>query len=126
MVQDHHRTGNGRLLRARLSGIAHRGGMSAAGKASGAAELKEADGDHGDLLAEVAGLALGWVTSESLEYQARGQTGNKPPNFGRGELAGVACLERDPACGFGSKGTLLPVRRQMIECSSGLANGLIR
>jgi hypothetical protein len=77
VAQDHDRTDNGRLLRARLSGIAHRHArwrdMTAAGKGSGAAELKEAAGDHGDLLAEVAGLALGWATSKGPEYQARGQ-----------------------------------------------------
>ena len=63
MVQDHSRTDSSRLLSARLSGIALRharfGGLTAAEKASGAAELKEVAGDRGDLLAEVAGLMLG-------------------------------------------------------------------
>jgi hypothetical protein len=73
----HYRTGSGRLLSARLSGIAVRharwGGLTAAEKASGAAELREVAGDRGDLLAEVAGLAPGSATSKGPEYEARGQ-----------------------------------------------------
>ena len=77
MAQDHYRTDSGRLLSARLSGIALRyarwGGLTAAEKASGAAELKEVAGDRGDLLAEVAGLALGSADRRGPEYEARGQ-----------------------------------------------------
>lgn len=77
MVQDHYRTGSSRRLSARLSGIALRharfGGLTAAEKASGAAELKEVAGDRGDLLAEVAGLMLGTTESKGPEYEARSQ-----------------------------------------------------
>jgi hypothetical protein len=77
MVQDHYRTDSSRLLSARLSGIALRharfGGLTAAEKASGAAELKEVAGDRGDLLAEVAGLMLGTAESKGPEYEARSQ-----------------------------------------------------
>jgi len=77
MAQDHDRTGSGRLLSARLSSIALRharwGGLTAAEKASGAAELREAAGGRGDLLAEVAGLALGSAERRGPEYEARGQ-----------------------------------------------------
>jgi hypothetical protein len=66
VAQDHYRTGSDRLLSARLSGIALRharwGGLTAAEKAAGAAELKE-----------VAGLALGSAGSKGPEYEARGQ-----------------------------------------------------
>jgi hypothetical protein len=47
--------------------------LTEAEKASGAAELREAAGDRGDLLAEVAGLALGSANSRGPEYEARGQ-----------------------------------------------------
>ena len=71
MARDHHRTGSGRLLSARLSGIAQRharwGGLTAAEKATAAAELKEVAGDRGDLLAEVAGLALGSAENKDPE-----------------------------------------------------------
>ena len=66
-----------RLLSAHLSGVAFRharwAGLTEAEKASGAAELREVAGDRGDLLAEVAGLALGSATSRGPEYEARGQ-----------------------------------------------------
>lgn len=77
MARDHHQADSGRLLSAHLSGIAFRyarwGGLTEAEKASGAAELREVAGDCGDLLAEVAGLALGSANSRSPEYEARGQ-----------------------------------------------------
>jgi hypothetical protein len=77
MAQDHDRAGSGRLLSARLSGIALRharwGGLSAAEKAAGAAELREVAGDRRDLLAEVAGLAVGSAESRGPEAEARGQ-----------------------------------------------------
>lgn len=77
MAHDHDRADSGRLLSARLSGIALRharwGGLTEAGKASGAAELEEVAGDRGDLLAQVAGLVLGSAESKGPEYEARGQ-----------------------------------------------------
>jgi len=77
MTQDRYRPDDGRLLSAHLSGIALRharwGDLTEAEKASGAAELKEVAGDHGDLLAQVAGLALGSAKSRGPEYEARGQ-----------------------------------------------------
>jgi len=77
MAHDHDRTGSGRLLNARLSGIALRharwGGLTAAEKTAGAAELKQVAGGRGDLLAQVAGLMLGSAQSEGPEYEARGQ-----------------------------------------------------
>jgi hypothetical protein len=77
VAHDHSRTGSGRQLSARLSGIALRharwGGLTAADKASAAAELSEVTGNRGDLLAEVAGLALGSADCRGPEYQARGQ-----------------------------------------------------
>jgi len=63
MGRDDARAGSGRLLSARLSSIALRrarwGGLTEAEKAPAVAELREIAGDRGDLLAEVAGLALG-------------------------------------------------------------------
>lgn len=77
VAHDHSRTGSGRLLSARLSGIALRharwGGLTAADKSLAAAELSEVAGNRGDLLAEVAGLALGSADRRGPEYQARGQ-----------------------------------------------------
>ena len=77
VARDHHQADSGRLLSAHLSGIAFRharwGGLTEAEKASGAAELREVAGDCGDLLAEVAGLALGSADSRGPEYEARGQ-----------------------------------------------------
>jgi hypothetical protein len=82
MARDHDRTGSGRLLTARLSGIALRharwGGLTEAEEASGAAELREAAGDRGDLLAEVAGLAVGSAKNRGPEYEARGQAVAEP------------------------------------------------
>ena len=48
-------------------------GLTVAEKAVGAAELEEVAGDRGDLLAEIAGFALGWAERRGPEYQARGQ-----------------------------------------------------
>ena len=77
MAQDHYRADGDRLLGARLSGIALRharwGGLTAAEKAAGAAELTEVAGDRGDLLAEVAGRMLGSAKGRGPEYEARGQ-----------------------------------------------------
>jgi hypothetical protein len=67
----------GRLLVARLSGIAQRharwGAMDEAQKAEGAAALREVAGDRPDLLAQVAGIMLGTAEGKGPEYQARGQ-----------------------------------------------------
>jgi hypothetical protein len=64
-----------RLLAARLDGIALRharwGGLTEAGKADGAAQLPQAAGGCGELLAGVAGLALGPAEIRGPEYQAR-------------------------------------------------------
>ena len=77
MARDHYRADSGRLLSAHLSGIALRhapwGGLTEAEKAAGAAELREVAGDCRDLLAQVAGLALGSAGSRGPEYEARGQ-----------------------------------------------------
>ena len=77
MARDHDQADSGRLLSARLSSIALRharwGGLTAAEKAAGAAELTEVAGDRGDLLAEAAGLMLGSATGRGPEYEARGQ-----------------------------------------------------
>jgi hypothetical protein len=77
VAQDHDRADSGRLLSARLAGIALRharwGGLTEAEKASGAAELREAAGERGDLLAEVAGLVLGSAERKGPEYEARAQ-----------------------------------------------------
>jgi len=55
------------------SGLLGGGGPTEAEKASGAAELREAAGDRGDLLAEVAGLAVGSAKNRGAQYEARGQ-----------------------------------------------------
>ena len=77
MARDRRAPDRDRLLIARLDGIARRharwGGLTEAGKAAGAAELQHAAGDRCDLLAEVAGLALGTAEGKGQEYQARGQ-----------------------------------------------------
>jgi hypothetical protein len=52
---------------------ARRGALDADEKAAGAAELREVAGDRPDLLAEVAGLALGSAERRGPEYEARGQ-----------------------------------------------------
>jgi hypothetical protein len=66
-----------RLLVARLSGIAQRharwGALDEAEKAAGAVELREVADDRGDLLAEVAGIAMGASESKGPEYEAQAQ-----------------------------------------------------
>jgi hypothetical protein len=75
----HDRPGPGRdrLLAARLAGVANRharfGGLTEAEKTAGATELREAAGSRGDLLAEIAGLAIGTAEARGEEYRARGQ-----------------------------------------------------
>jgi hypothetical protein len=65
-----------RLLVARLDGIAQRharwGALTEDEKPAGAAELRQVAGDRPDLLAEVAGLAIGTAEIKGREYQARG------------------------------------------------------
>jgi hypothetical protein len=60
-----------------LTGAAQRharwGDLTAAQKAAGAAELREIAGDRPDLLAEVAGIALGASESKGPEYEARAE-----------------------------------------------------
>jgi hypothetical protein len=77
MARDHRAPDRDRLLTAQLDGIARRqarwGGLTDAGKAAGVAELQQVAGDRSDLLAEVAGLALGTAEGKGQEYQARGQ-----------------------------------------------------
>src|SRR5271165_1017133 len=77
MPQDHRRPDPDRPIVARLTGTAQRharwGALDEDEKAAGAAELREVAGDRPDLLAEVAGLALGSAERRDLEYEARGQ-----------------------------------------------------
>src|SRR6516225_6023961 len=65
-----------RLLIARLSGIAQRharwGAIGEDEAAAGAAELRDVTNGRADLLAEVAGLAIGAAEIRGREYQARG------------------------------------------------------
>ena len=72
MARDHRAPDRGRLLIARLDGIARLharwGGLTEAEKAAGAAELHRVAGDRCDLLAEVAGLALGTAEGRGQEY----------------------------------------------------------
>jgi hypothetical protein len=64
-----------RILVARLSGAAGRlsrwGALDDAQADAGAAELREIAGDRGDLLAEVAGLAVGTAETKGAEYVAQ-------------------------------------------------------
>jgi len=77
MPQDHRRPDPDRPIVARLTGTAQRharwGALDEDEKAAGAAELREVAGDRPDLLAEVAGLALGSAERRGPEYEARGQ-----------------------------------------------------
>jgi len=66
-----------RLIVARLTGVAWRharwGALDEDQAAAGAAELREIADDCGDLLAEVAGLALGTAEARGERYTAKGQ-----------------------------------------------------
>jgi hypothetical protein len=77
MAHDRRGPGRDRLLAAQITATAIRhagwGGLSETRTATGAAELREVAGGRGDLLAEVAGLALGTAEGKGAEYQARGQ-----------------------------------------------------
>jgi hypothetical protein len=75
MAHDRLGPGRDRLLVAHISAIRHArwAGLSDARTAAGAAELREVADGRGDLLAEVAGLALGTTEGKGAEYQARGR-----------------------------------------------------
>jgi hypothetical protein len=77
VAYDHQGPDQDRIIIARLDGIARRhgrwGGLTEAEKAAGAAELRKIAGGRPDLLAEVAGLALGTAEGKGEHYQARGQ-----------------------------------------------------
>jgi hypothetical protein len=77
MAYDRPRPAADRLLVAKLTGVARRhaqwGTLDDAQKAAGVAELREAAGDRADLLAEVAGVALGTTERKGPEYGALGQ-----------------------------------------------------
>jgi hypothetical protein len=66
-----------RLLAARLTGIARRharwGALDEDEKAAAVAELQEVADGRADLLAEVAGLALGTAEARGPDYAAMGQ-----------------------------------------------------
>ena len=65
------------MLAGRLTSIAQRrarwGGLTEDETAAAVAELREVAGGRADLLAEVAGLALGTAESRGQEYRARAQ-----------------------------------------------------
>jgi hypothetical protein len=77
MAQDRPGPDRDQILIARLDGTALRharwGGLTGDEKAAGAAELRELAGDRPDLLAHVAGLAIGTTHGNGPEYEARGQ-----------------------------------------------------
>ena len=66
-----------RLLVGRLTSIAYRnarwGALTQDEQSTGAAELREIAGDRPDLVAEVAGIALGTAESRGEGYEARAQ-----------------------------------------------------
>jgi hypothetical protein len=76
MAQDHPGRDRDRLLVARLTAAARRhacwGGLTQAQKAAGGSELR-ALADRPDLLADVAGLALGAVEGQGEEHLAQAQ-----------------------------------------------------
>jgi hypothetical protein len=78
MARDRRATDHDRLLIARLDGLARRNArwsdLAEEQKAGGAADLRDAAGDRADLLAEVAGIALGATESKGPEYVALGRT----------------------------------------------------
>jgi hypothetical protein len=77
MARDRRGPDRDRLLVARLTGIARRharwGSLDEEGRAAGSAELREAAAGRGDLLAEVAGVALGTSQGKGEEYGAQSQ-----------------------------------------------------
>lgn len=77
VARDRRVTDHDRLLIARLDGIARRharwGAATEAEKTAGVAELREIAKGRSDLLAEVAGLAIGTTEAKGHEYRALGQ-----------------------------------------------------
>jgi hypothetical protein len=77
MAHDRLRPDRDWLTVARLAGItqrhALRGNMTEAETIAAAAELREVAADRADLLAEVAGIALGTAESRGEGYEARAQ-----------------------------------------------------
>jgi hypothetical protein len=77
MARDRPGPDRDRTLAGRLTSIAQRharwGALTEEQEAAGAAELREIVGDRPDLLAEVAGLALGTAEARGQDYEARGQ-----------------------------------------------------
>jgi hypothetical protein len=66
-----------RILVARLSGAAGRlsrfGAVADAQADTAAAELREIAGGRADLLAEVAGIRLGWAETKGREYEVQAE-----------------------------------------------------
>jgi hypothetical protein len=77
MAQDHRSPDSDRLLKARISGIARRharyAGLTEAEEAAGAAELREVAAGRTDLLAEEAGIEVGFGESQGPHEQARAE-----------------------------------------------------
>jgi hypothetical protein len=77
MTREYRGLDSDRLIVARLSGAAQRharwGDLDDAQTATGAAELREIAGNRPDLLAEVAGIMVGWAEGKGPEYEAKGQ-----------------------------------------------------
>jgi hypothetical protein len=77
MARDRLGPDHDRLLVAQLDAIARRlarwGALTDGEQTGGVAELREVTGDRFDLLAEVAGIALGTSESKGPDYQAQAQ-----------------------------------------------------
>jgi len=74
MTRDRHGPDADRLIVARLNGIAQRYGrrqLTESGGVAATAELRTVAGGRGDLLAEVAGIGLGFYEGRPEEVQAR-------------------------------------------------------
>jgi len=74
MARDRHAPDADRLIVARLNGIARRHGrrqLTEAETAAATAELRTVAGGRGDLLAEVAGIGLGFYEGRPEELRAR-------------------------------------------------------
>jgi hypothetical protein len=77
MARDRPAPDHDRLLIARISGIARRHacwrGLTEAEEAAGAAELREVAAGRSDLLAEEAGIEVGFAESQGEHEQARAE-----------------------------------------------------
>jgi len=77
MARDRLGPNRDQLVVARLTGIARRharwGSLDEERQAAGATELRQAAAGRGDLLAEVAGVALGTSEGKGEEYRAQSQ-----------------------------------------------------